>query len=310
MKKFFIILLFNILAVGFILLLFEIYIYNFIFYPSNHLRFPQYKTQIDTNSFNLIINDRIKYSEESTQKPILLLGCSYTYGHGLTRDKTLGYKLANLTHRPIYVLSDLGYGPANILSTLFAEHNINILKEEPEYIFYTYMYDHINRTRPFNSTSLDFLREQGLLPGIKNSFADVFYTVKYYKYKKYEKYFNSLSFQESWIICENYFLAINKKLKEIFPHAKFVILVYSDSPNDLNSRHESMDEFQFSLVTNKSHWQKIIDSGMTVILTKELTGRIMDKPEDRVRPDFAITPHPSSAAWDEIVPLLIKKYNL
>lgn len=90
-------------------------------------------------------HDRLRYNTDSTRNPIVTLGGSYVYGHGLKEEKTFPYLLSKLTNRPVYNLSICG---GEIVESLSFNYNGKISPEEiknADYYVYVYMFDHLNR---------------------------------------------------------------------------------------------------------------------------------------------------------------------
>lgn len=50
--------------------------------------------------------------------PIILFGCSFTYGDGLNNNQTFSYKLSHLAKRPVYNRAECGWGVQHMLSNL------------------------------------------------------------------------------------------------------------------------------------------------------------------------------------------------
>lgn len=90
-------------------------------------------------------HDRLRYNIDSSQNPIVTLGGSYVYGHGLKEEKTFPYLLSKLSNRPVYNLSVCG---GEIVGSLSFNYNNKISSEEiknADYYVYIYMFDHLNR---------------------------------------------------------------------------------------------------------------------------------------------------------------------
>ena len=51
---------------------------------------------------------RLDFGAEYTKNPVLVFGCSYSYGHGLKREQTFPYLLSEYTKRPVLNLSNCG----------------------------------------------------------------------------------------------------------------------------------------------------------------------------------------------------------
>ena len=254
-----------------------------------------------------------KTEKKYSKPPILMIGCSYTYGELLDSDNTPEEKLSRLTDRYVYNWGASGYGPIVFLSSLNGEHRHKNISVKPEYVIYTYMFHHIERYG--YSQLYNTMRKYGLIPFQKYNFLYNSYIYQYYKNIELDRYFWS-DFNNRYEL----FFSVVSKLKEecenLYPGSKFVILIYSDVNQDLcegimgenNSNKEIVDKL-FEVLYSPEFRKRLEDMGITVISTEELIGRRMYKKEDRI-PNDPNYPHPSSDAWDEILSKLVKKLNL
>ena len=81
----------------------------------------------------------------SEKNPIVLFGCSFTYGHKIPINSTFHEVLSQYTNRPIYDRSYHGFGVNQMLYQLKNEKLYQIINKKPDYIIYTYIPDHIRR---------------------------------------------------------------------------------------------------------------------------------------------------------------------
>lgn len=257
-----------------------------------------------------------KPKNATNKRPILLMGCSYTYGQWLTKETNISAKLANLTGRTVYNTGIIGGGPIAQLKFLYDEnkkHKIDI-SSPPEYVVYTYMFHHIDRWQYWQY--YDVLRKLGI---IKNQP----YNKLYYSYTY--SYIRNTEF-DNYIIDNNYqidlFVDILKGIKDeinlLYPDCKFIILIYSDENYDIcedligkNSERKARIDELFKIMYSTDFRERLEKIGVQIISTEELIGRRMYKKEDRI-PSYIdmFHPHPSETAWDEILPKLIIKLGV
>ena len=125
------------------------------------------------------------YKGEDKKQPVMLIGCSYAYGHGLKYKKTFAAKLSNIMKRDIYNLSEIGSGPIDILISLDYSKHFYDIKIPPEYIIYVYMYHHPNRI-PFNFSKTDYMQNNGILLKENHSIFKKLYLYKNLRKQKLE----------------------------------------------------------------------------------------------------------------------------
>ena len=171
--------------------------------------------------------------KQYTKKPVLLFGCSVTYGNKLENNENFSGQLSNLTKRPVYNLANDGWSFAHMLKHLKSNKNIENL--DPEYIIYTYINDQRRRMYFFQGWPHDtelYLRyvldKNGNLKQVPKKYHlwYRFFTVKYIQYQiqkskidNYEKSSNLMlkMFEESTNI-----------IKKRYPNAKLILLLYDN----------------------------------------------------------------------------------
>lgn len=253
-----------------------------------------------------------KYEEK---KPILLLGCSYAYGEFIDINDNFASKLTELTNRWVYNFGEAGQGPIHSLVLLNMEKEKPLIKEKPEYVIYLYMFHHINRY--YFQQYYHYYRNANWVPFQKTNIFDRFYTYQYFRNIEIDNYFSD---DENYEKRLELFFKIVRDMKQksdnLFPNSRFIILIYSDVNKDLceglwgsvNNSEYQMNKL-FEIMNSESFRQKLKSEGIEVISTEELIGRKMYKNSDRAVND-PHHPHPSSSAWDEILPQLAKRLNL
>lgn len=228
--------------------------------------------------------------------PIILFGCSFTYGDGLKNNQTFSYKLSHLSKRPVYNRGLNGWGPQNMLYQLRRKDFYSEVKE-PEYIVYTFIPDHLNRMFRYQFVQCNYILLRYKF--IDNNFIEInpfcrplwgLYTVKELQ-ELIQNDVISSSFRTQYNI--EYFYKIIKECKKLackhYPNVKFVILSYDSSAYDDN------------------YINKLKNDGFIVISTNELLEPGVLNKRDYKGLDNG---HPSEKAWNLIVPALIKKLDL
>ena len=81
-----------------------------------------------------------------TDNGIYLLGCSYTYGYGLSDDETFGWKLQRKLKRPVYNFGVPGYGTYQAFLRL--EDALSQSATKPRYVIYGFGAFHADRNVP------------------------------------------------------------------------------------------------------------------------------------------------------------------
>ena len=247
---------------------------------------------------------------DKSKKPILLIGCSYTFGQGLNEEETLGGKITELTGRHTYNWGSPGDGIIAMYALYKAEHQKPLISVEPEYVIYTYMFHHIERWGYINY--FNFLRKENL---ISNQHFNIFNNSYIYQHFKYIELVN-LYVRETNLKYDLFF-DIMKRMKEentkLFPNSKFVVLLYDDTKFDICEQINAIGDENvnklFDFLYSQELRKKLEDMGYIVISTEELINRKMDRVSDRI-PNDPNRPHPSSTAWEEIVPKLVERLNL
>jgi len=310
-KKIFKILLINIVTVVILLCFFDLMFY--IFQPKEITDFQKsYNAYAKANGKNLLklryikmIPYNIKNVRElgrstlygdSKKRPILLFGCSYTQGAGLNDEQTLSYKLYKLTNRTTYNKGIGGAGAQHMLNMLEQE---DFYKEVPdaEYIFYTFIWDHILRLYGYylspydNKLNLRYDFKNGKLQEIKPVFVPFYslYSVK--RIQDYIKLKNATNDSEAFKLYTAIMVKSKKLTDKHYPDSKFIIILYKDGGRGI------FDRKQIKTLEKK---------GFIVIDAEKLLGHELISDKYRL----GDKEHPSEAAWDEIAPKLVQALNL
>ena len=240
------------------------------------------------------------------KRPIVLFGCSYTYGENLKDNEVFSYKLSEYTKRPVYNYAFSAFGIQHMMYILGLKDFKKHIKNEPAYVIYTFIPDHVRRLY------LKAYGERNFGPYLR------YYLAKNGELKEYPRYYAPLSYSyigkkiltnssdlrtcdvqngndDNFDFMKKHFEQAKVQLEKIYPNTKFVILIYEDNNWYQNSWY---------LVTDR--WEELEKEGFIVIKTSNLVGRRFYKPEDLTYDSV----HPSAKAWDLVVPKLVKRLGL
>ncbi len=236
----------------------------------------------------------------SNKPSIAIFGCSFTWGSNLSDNETFSAVLSDYTGRTVY---NRGLYATGIPFLYYQLNDKNITNEiiNPEYIIYVLIDSHFLRSLTVRSWCMDPILQYRyklvndklvlIVPKFKFIYPlfSVFLIQEFIQFNEYKK----LLFKKPIIkmIDES-----NKLIKQKFPNAKFIILVYQDA------------DWGSSLIFEK---QQILnhfkDEGIEVIYTDDLVGKNVLTDKVYLSPDNF---HPSYEAWKLIVPKLVQSVGI
>ena len=246
----------------------------------------KYSWVLDSDPYSYIISKssfRPPVNTQSKKEAVYIFGCSFAYGESLQENKTFASQIAKLTNRPVYNFAFPGF---SIQHTLYQLENMDFSEyPPPKYVIYIYIDDHIRRMltdfmqphelnmypiyKPDKNGNLVFQNKSRITPSI-------FYIVKklqctYAKYKADSPHYA----KENAVLMEKHFLKANELIKELFPDAKFVVLLYQPK------------NFQ-----DKEVIKELEENGITVISTDNLSSENLSEKKYKL-----IDSHPSEKVW-------------
>ena len=238
---------------------------------------------------------RQDWNVNSKLKPILFMGCSFTYGDNLPEEETISAKTAKLTGRPVYNRAGRGWGLDQYLY-LSRRNDFYTKIPEPEYIIYIYMCDHINRISKFKIQPISYefqpkykLKNNKLVE-MKPKFYDRFLFVQVFQYR-YNYIIKKITENE---LIEKYFTEAQAEFKKHWPNSKLVILL-------------------FPIVHNKGPldksfiWNDLRKKGFIVIDLTKYTNYQTDFTSDEYLIDGW---HPNAKVWDIFLPEVLNELNI
>ena len=248
-----------------------------------------YKSLISADDFRPVVN------ADSKKKPVIIFGCSFAHGSILKNNQIISYKLGEATKRPIYNRAKCGWGVQHMYYQLTNEDFYKILPK-PEYIIYVYMDGHMARiTTP-----------------VSIAWPDCY--VAFYKKIKDVYILKKRTFFSDKIIIQHFF-------------NNYFINNYLTKNPDYN-RQKEIDVVDYVIASKKAaeeHWGKDIKFIIFsyVEFEKETIQYIKDNNimlfniddhnlilDDKKYYLSENDNHPNEKAWDDIVPILVKKYNM
>lgn len=266
-----------------------------------HHQFPRkfsYKNVKDNYGFS----DDVFLSKNSKKRPIITIGCSYTYGAMLNQEQTFAYKLHELTGRTSYNRGVCSTGTQFVYWQLIDK---NFKKEIPdaEYVIYTFIYDHIRRN--VRDLVMEYGPDIELNYEIKNGelvekprpfwFMYWSFLVKtYLQYSSNNRFISELS-NENPLLLKTVEKSVEQTHK-LYPDSKFVFLEFPE-PGYCGNHSYSLDA---------NTVKKIKDMGIIYVNAKELVGHDFCAKKYWAQDEY----HPSEEAWNEVVPKLAEKLHL
>lgn len=254
--------------------------------------------------------------KEYNKKPILLFGCSVTYGNLLDENKNFSGILSKETKRPVYNFSYDGWGPAHMLKLLSEDKRLLFIKD-PEYIIYTYINDHKRRIVssqgwPYSSQLYkiyDVDKNNNLIEvPRKYPFYWRFLCVKNFQslkeriLLKNEKYVNNLLFK--------IFEKSVSIFKSRYPNAKLILLLYDVKICFDNENHEISNSED---ILSKEEIEKFQNMGFVVYNIEEIAEKSFCGVDYHAHcPIYGDVDynHPSTKMWEEFVPKLVEKLDM
>ncbi len=307
----------NLLSLAIVLFVLEIYClvnaYNFqkeyIPKKSDTIRYllSRYTTDVNLEYYS-VPNEKMRpiAGENLKKNPIILFGCSVTYGNKLQDDENFSGILSKLTKRPVYNMAGDGWTFSHMLKNLQTNpvlENIN-----PEYIIYTFITDQKRRLYFYQGWPHDtglYLRyklaKDNNIVEIKPKyqffwrlylFKTIQYKIQEYRDKNIENS-NSLMFG---ILKESV-----KIIKNRYPKTKLIMLLYSDS----DCKKDERDILQNSDFLSEYEENEIKKLGFEIVNIEQEMGFPPCTTEYKVDDH-----HPSKKFWIEFTPKLIKKFNM
>ena len=253
---------------------------------------------------------------EFTKRPIVLFGCSISYGVLLDKTKNFSSILSKQTKRPVYNMSFNGWCPSHMLRLLQEDKRLLFL-DNPEYIIYTFINDQKRRmffyqgwrynSQLYKLFELDKNDNLVLYPN-KYPFYWRFMLIKHFQYAlERVDYINEEKVDK---LLFKIFEESVKIIKKRYPNSKLALLLYDVK---LCSDDINVPIFKTEDILTKKEQEKFKELGFEIINMEELVGKSFCGDEYHAHcPIYGdVDPHhPSTKMWEEFVPKLVEKLKI
>jgi len=327
MKKIVKIVLYNVLVFVILLILSEVFSflflynkYNYEFFPLQSGIFKNYVKMRNPEQTDLISNLRPVEYRNQTKRPIVIFGCSFAWGHNLPENLTFSRKLADKTGRTVINRAKYSEGTAfmyyqlankNIIKEIKALlihpniKNYGKINDDVEYVIYVNIPDHAvrNHRHRYNTNNpvfrIRYQLKDGKLVQNKVLFPLIhsLYTAALIEKIIDNTEINNLNY-ENTTIYEEMILESAVLIHKEFKNAVFAVILMPD----FQENSEDDDTKRPQLIMWKRIQEKLgSDKIILIDMQKELP-----LAEDK----YWNANHPTAQAWDEIIPVIMKKLNL
>ena len=234
------------------------------------------------------------------QKPIVVFGCSFAYGHYLYQNQTFSYKLANILQKPVYNRAIAGAGPQYAYyQTLTEEFYEEIPKTDT--IIFVMIDDHYRRIlgEMFSISDQDLnlhykiINNNLVMDNYKNYLLNYFKhsnTLKFIRHK-YKNYYieNPNNAEKMTNDLMLYFIKTRENIEKKWNNKiNFYVIFYEEI------KHQDMLQ------------KKLKENNFKVIKTSQLTNENLSSEEYKMLDNG----HPKESAWNLLTPLIAKELNL
>ncbi len=258
------------------------------------------------NSYNDIFKETIQPNMRETageqykdsSKGILVMGCSYAFGHMLENRQTFSYKLSEKLKRTVYNKAFDFYWGINNAYGLLSDENFYKEVKNIDTIIYIYISDHKNRTKGIYFDDLMDGHHEFLRYKYKDG--------NFYKYSFWSKNpllnfsifksFKKIMFVQSQNKIDDVFFCktmLDKMRENAIKHygenLKFIILNYASTEDNL------IEELK-----KDSHYK--------VINVSDLVDKDIDLFSKKYQLQYN-DEHPNETAWNTILPAFIQEMN-
>lgn len=260
------------------------------------------------------------------KRPLVIFGGSHAWGHDLPVDETFSRKLADRTNRTVVNRAKCSEGPAFMyyqlankditekIKSLFTppphgnitQDTDNTINKDAEYVIYVNISGHNIRNLKYRNHinepffSVRYKLKNNELIEDKVSFPKLH---SLYMFALIEKCIDNINLKNNDYINEVYEKLILESAElacKEFPNSKFAVVIMPDGKADIRDDIERPQLRMWERIQEELGQEKI-----TIIdVQKELS---LEDSEKYWLPDNS---HPTAQAWDEIVPIIIRKLNL
>ncbi len=260
--------------------------------PSNQDRFMEFCGE-----------NRTIIGEKYQRNPIVVIGGSYAYGHGLKKEQTFSYLLSEITKRPVYNFSACGASAIDSVY-LFREYQDNI--KDSDYIVYIYMWDHTNRflhIKSFMELYNDVEKSSVFDKLLEKNYVAHYMNMKMKQHNMLDDY---PKINKSSNYLKRSIIHFYKLVKPYVPNAKMIIILYNEKISD--EYNKEIIKYVTDMM-NSNIWKEIeeeTNGDIKVVRTKDILGFVFDK-DYKLDEDIEDW-HPNAKAWEVLTPGFAEKY--
>lgn len=259
-------------------------------------------------AINLYCNDdRTDFNTSYSGNPVVFLGCSYTYGHGIKKKESFPYLVSEYSHKPVHNYALCGL---ELVGSLFHIYKYPELKDDvkdAEYAIYLYMYDHVNRYFDHPVEYYDYLFNPGKIEKFLTKSKVLKLLFAKIRFIKLNQEFPKTN--EAQKLLKNVFHKSIEEIKTLMPNAKIIFVIYDEKIllEDIND-YFRRNVIRYDKDIIKSNlWKELErEEGIEVVSTKDIIGKTIDK-DYKLKADIADW-HPNSKIWKEFTPEFVNRY--
>ena len=266
----------------------------------------------DLKFFNKMVDFDEQYAQEKEhgfrkpvgldykKKPVILFGCSYTYGYKLNDNQTFGYYLSEYSKRPVYNRAHNAWGLPQMVYQLSRDDFYNEVPE-PEWVIYLFSKHNIQMLYDYTfqlwdkELCLHYKNKNGKLVReklppkiIQNS-----WLYKIYRKNKIKNIYDCIFSDEDEKLTVLYFKTAMEEAKKHWKNVKFIVLFYDETTETEGFDEKLQKDLQKAgFITYKMN--DIAEFDVT-----DTKFRVAEK-----------DPHPSEKLWQLFCPKLAKKLML
>lgn len=237
---------------------------------------------------------------EYKKAPIVLFGCSFTYGYRLNDNQNFGYYLSKYSKRPVYNRAFNAWGFPQMVYQLSRDDFYQEVKE-PEYVIYIFsknqmqmMYDYTFQLWD-NGLCLRYKLKDGKLVKVKNppDFLQGFYLLKFFNQKMTRNVIDCIFTEKDEQLAVAHFATAKNEALKHWKNTKFIVLFYEDTPET-----EGFDE-RLTADLEKN--------GFIVLKMDDIAGFKVSGEKFKMSNE---DPHPNERLWRIFTPKFVKYLNL
>ena len=246
--------------------------------------------------------DRFKINPQFKKNPIVTLGCSYTYGHGLKKQETFPFLLSSLSLRPVYNFAVCGGNALNSFDRTLEDKNFNPTEiQNADYYVYIYMYNHFGRYVS-NYVLMNYYTELFKTSKIEHDLAQITlfrYIFCDFRRAQILRGYPNNKYQKEYL--KNVMRLVKRKMEDFSPNAKLIVIIYDEKIP------EKMINPDVIFLHDDELWNEISkETGCKVVHSKDLVGFKFDK-NYKLPVDFAPC-HPNAKVWKILTPKFKEKF--